>query len=232
MVPHADLGALPFAALHDGECSLAQRLELAFAPSAHVALRGLRLPPAPSAGRWLLGESSRLPHAAGEARMVASLFPLADTFVGRDATLGAVARARGRRRRHSPRVPCAVPLGQSHVLGASSADGALTVEATEGLSLKPCTVVLSACETALAEQGTGDEMVGLVRAFLAAGAARVLASLWPVDDEITSQFMSHFHVGLGGGMTPAASLRHAQIELMRQHAHPFHWAAFILYGRW
>ena len=94
-------------------------------------------------------------------------------------------------------------------------DGALTVEATEALSLKACTVVLSACETALAEQGNGDEMVGLVRAFLVAGAARVLASLWPVDDEITSRFMAHFHGALCEGVTPAASLRLAQAEVMR-----------------
>ena len=111
-------------------------------------------------------------------------------------------------------------------------DGALTVEATEALSLKACTVVLSACETALAEQGNGDEMVGLVRAFLVAGAARVLASLWPVDDEITSRFMAHFHGALCEGVTPAASLRLAQAEVMRQHPHPYYWAAFTLHGRW
>jgi len=93
-------------------------------------------------------------------------------------------------------------------------------------------VVLSACETGLAEQGNGDEMVGLVRAFLVAGAARVLASLWPVDDEITSLFMANFHGALCRDLTPAASLRLAQAEVMRQHPHPFYWAAFTLHGRW
>ena len=233
IVPHAQLGALPFAALHDGERALAQRHELAFAPSARVALRGLQRQPVPARQALVLGESTRLPHAADEARIVAGLFPRASTFVGDEATLDALRAHAGDRRCDPPCLPRAVSLGQSDVLGAAS--GA-TVRSpsrrAEALSLKACTVVLSACETALAEHGNGDEMVGLVRAFLVAGAARVLASLWPVDDEITSDFMAHFHGALGRGMTPAASLRIAQAEVMRQHPHPFYWAAFTLHGRW
>jgi CHAT domain-containing protein len=75
-------------------------------------------------------------------------------------------------------------------------------------------------------------MVGLVRAFMVAGAARVVASLWPVDDEITTLFMAHFYRSLSRGTPPAASVRFAQIEVMRLHPHPFHWAAFALHGRW
>ena len=60
-------------------------------------------------------------------------------------------------------------------------DGALTVERAQALALTPAIVVLSACETGLADHGRGDEHVGLVGAFLTAGASRVLASLWPVD---------------------------------------------------
>ena len=232
IVPHAQLGALPFAALHDGERSLAQRYELAFAPSARVALRGLRRQPAPATWALVLGESTRLPHAADEARIVAGLFPQANTFVGNEATLDAL-------RAHAGdadviHLACHAQFRADNPMFSALhlVDGALTVEATEALSLKPCTVVLSACETALAEQGNGDEMVGLVRAFLVAGAARVLASLWPVDDEITSSFMVQFHGALCRGMAPAASLRLAQAEVMRQHPHPFYWAAFTLHGRW
>jgi len=71
-----------------------------------------------------------------------------------------------------------------------------------------------------------------VRAFLIAGAARVLASLWPVDDATTVSFMAHFHRALSRGASPAAALGRAQAEVMREHAHPFYWAAFQLYGRW
>ncbi len=232
IIPHAQLGALPFAALSDGEETLAQRHLLAFAPSARVALRGLRRDPAPARRALVLGESTRLPHAADEARVVAGLFPQAEVFVGEEATLDAL-------RTHAAdadviHLACHAQFRSDNPMFSALhlVDGALTVEATEALSLKACTVVLSACETGLAEQGNGDEMVGLVRAFLVAGAARVLASLWPVDDEITSSFMAHFHGALCRGVAPAAALRFAQAEVMRQHPHPFYWAAFTLHGRW
>jgi len=232
IVPHAQLGALPFAALHDGARSLAQRHELAFAPSARVALRGLRRQTVPARQALVLGESTRLPHAAAEARTVAGLFPRANAFVGDEATLDALRAYAGDA--DVIHLACHAQFRSDNPMFSALhlVDGALTVEATEALSLKPCTVVLSACETALAEQGNGDEMVGLVRAFLVAGAARVLASLWPVDDEITSRFMAHFHGALCEGMTPAAALHLAQAEVMCQHPHPFYWAAFTLYGRW
>jgi CHAT domain-containing protein len=67
---------------------------------------------------------------------------------------------------------------------------------------------------------------------MVAGAARVVASLWPVDDAITMQFMAVFYRSLVGGNTPSAALRTAQLDVMRSHPHPFHWAAFTLYGGW
>ena len=111
-------------------------------------------------------------------------------------------------------------------------DGALTVDRAESLALRPGIVVLSACETALADSGGADEMVGLVRAFLVAGAARVLASHWPVDDQVTSQFMSAFYEGVVRGEGTATSLQQAQAQLMSEHSHPYFWSAFSLYGGW
>ena len=232
IIPHAQLGALPFAALHDGERSLAQRHELVLAPSARVALRGLRRVPASAIRALVLGESTRLPHAANEARKVAALYAQADLFVADQATLGKL-------RTHAAaadviHLACHAQFRSDNPMFSALhlVDGALTVEATEALLLKPCTVVLSACETALAEQGDGNEMVGLVRAFLLAGAARVLAALWPVDDEITARFMAHFHGALCRDIAPGAALRLAQAHIERTHPHPFYWAAFTLHGRW
>ncbi|MEO8133161.1 MAG: CHAT domain-containing protein [Betaproteobacteria bacterium] len=232
IVPHAQLGAVPFAALDDGERTLAQRYELAFAPSARVALRGLRRESVPARCALCLGESTRLPHAAAEARLVAGLFPQATVFVGEAATLAAL-------RAHAAAADvihfaCHAQFRSDNPMFSALhlADGALTVEAIERMSLAPCTVVLSACETGLADHGKGDEMVGLVRAFLVAGAARVLGSLWPVDDEITSRFMALFHGALCRGIGPAESLRLAQAELIRHHPHPYYWGAFTLNGRW
>ncbi|OYU79221.1 MAG: hypothetical protein CFE45_28815, partial [Burkholderiales bacterium PBB5] len=74
VVPAEGLAGLPFAALHDGLCYLAQRHQLAEAPSAQVALRGLQRAPVPARCLLALGESSRLAHAGDEAQAVAALF--------------------------------------------------------------------------------------------------------------------------------------------------------------
>jgi CHAT domain-containing protein len=112
------------------------------------------------------------------------------------------------------------------------ADGPFTVQDAETLRLPQGVVVLSACETGVSEYSRGDEMIGLVRAFLVAGAARVVASLWPVDDAVTQEFMAAFYPALRAGNSPAVALRAAQMAVMETHPHPFHWAAFTLYGGW
>jgi CHAT domain-containing protein len=111
-------------------------------------------------------------------------------------------------------------------------DGTLTVERAEELRLRRGIVVLSGCETGLAQEAIGDELVGLVRAFLIAGAARVVASLWPVDDAVTAQMMAAFYGALRAGAAPAAALRTAQRHVKASHPHPFYWAPFTLYGGW
>ncbi len=230
VVPHGALGALPFAALHDGQCALGQRCELALVPSARLALRGLQRPPSSPRRALALGESSRLPHAAQEARFVAGLFADGRAFIGEHATLQSLdAHASQADVIH---LACHAQFRSDNPMFSALHlhDGALTVERVQALALTPAIVVLSACETGLADHGRGDEHVGLVGAFLTAGASRVLASLWPVDDQITATFMQHFYGALTQGRSPAAALRSAQNELMQLHPHPFFWAAFTLHG--
>jgi len=236
IVPHAQMAGLPFAALGDvaspGSRCLGEQFQLALAPSASAALRGLLRPPVAARVALALGESSRLPHTAPEAQRVASLFEQGRACVGPDATLAElqahVATAdvihlacHAQFRSDNPR------FSALHL-----ADAALTVELTEALPLRAGTVVLSACETALAENSAGDEMVGLVRAFLVAGAARVVASQWPVDDAVTLGFMAHFYRGLAAGQGAAAALQAAQAATRSVHPHPCFWAAFTLFGGW
>jgi tetratricopeptide (TPR) repeat protein len=232
VVPHGALAALPFAALPEAGRPLGQSVELALAPSASAALRGLQRRPVPARRVLALGESTRLPHAGREATAVAALFEQGLAFVGERATLAALREhaaaadvlhlaCHAQFRADNPR------FSALHLV-----DGLLTVDAAETLGLQACTVVLGACETGLAEVAVGDESVGLVRAFLVAGAARVLASLWPVEDEITAGFMARFHAALVGGDNPAAALRLAQAQTMSEHPHPYFWAAFTLHGGW
>ena len=232
VVPHGSLGSLPFAALLGAQGTSPSEIELAVVPSARVALHGLRCQPHAARTALVFGESSRLQHAAAEAKFVAGMFPRARTLIDSEATLGNL-------RTLAPHADvihfaCHAQFRADNPMFSALHlhDGALTVQAAESLGLAHSTVVLSACETALADHGTGDEMVGLVRAFLVAGAARVVASLWPVDDQITSQFMACLYAALARDLPAAAALREAQVAIRRDHPHPYYWAAFTLFGGW
>ncbi|MEG3917858.1 CHAT domain-containing protein [Microcoleus sp. T3_A4] len=103
------------------------------------------------------------------------------------------------------------------------------------LKLAADLVVLSACQTGLGQNIQGEGMVGLTRGFMYAGAKRVVVSLWNVDDEGTANLMSSFYQGmLQKGLTPAAALRAAQLEMLKQEEwrSPYYWAAFTLQGEW
>ncbi|MEG4584099.1 CHAT domain-containing protein [Microcoleus sp. MOSTC5] len=103
------------------------------------------------------------------------------------------------------------------------------------LKLAADLVVLSACQTGLGQNIQGEGMVGLTRGFMYAGTQRVVVSLWSVDDEGTATLMSSFYQGmLQRGLTPAAALRAAQLEMLKQEEwrSPYYWAAFTLQGEW
>ncbi|HJT54935.1 MAG TPA: CHAT domain-containing protein, partial [Ktedonobacteraceae bacterium] len=115
------------------------------------------------------------------------------------------------------------------------ADGKLNAIDAFGLNLCGCELVtLSGCETGLALSGGGDEQVGLGRAFLAAGAASLVMSLWPVEDTATNELMQLFYARLLQGDTKVQALRNAQCSLLQgprpARSHPYFWAAFRLVG--
>ncbi|MDH3254636.1 MAG: CHAT domain-containing protein [Acidobacteriota bacterium] len=114
-------------------------------------------------------------------------------------------------------------------------NGFLRLHDIYNLELPVELVVLSACNSALGKEIRGEGIVGLVRGFMYAGARRVVASLWKVDDEATSELMGEFYRHmLSDGRSPAAALRLTQIEMWRhkQWSPPFYWAAFTLQGEW
>jgi CHAT domain-containing protein len=103
------------------------------------------------------------------------------------------------------------------------------------LRLPADVVVLSACQTGLGKEIKGEGLVGLTRGFMYAGAQRVVASLWQVDDLATAELMKRFYRGmLKDGMRPAAALRAAQLDLAKEKrwSSPYFWAAFLLQGEW
>ena len=118
-------------------------------------------------------------------------------------------------------------------------DGFLRAYDIYNLSLSADLVVLSACQTGLGKEYKGEGLVGLTRGFMYAGAARVVVSLWNVNDRATSELMAKFYQKMlpknGEAVErPAAALRSAQIEMWKQKqwAAPYYWAAFVLQGEW
>jgi CHAT domain-containing protein len=124
--------------------------------------------------------------------------------------------------------------GESHLVMASEGAEAdrLDVREISGLRLRNALAVLSACETAVGEVTPGAALITLAGAFSQAGARSIVASLWPVADGPTRDFMVAFHRALLKGGR-AEALHTAQGTLIRgpKTAHPFYWAAFILLGR-
>ena len=114
----------------------------------------------------------------------------------------------------------------------ASEDGFLHLFEVYELGLDADLVVLSACETTLGRRVRGEGVFALSRGFLAAGARRVVASLWSVDDEATAELMRAFFAELGRGTAPSAALTAAKRSLRNdaRFADPFYWAPFALSG--
>jgi CHAT domain-containing protein/Flp pilus assembly protein TadD len=114
-------------------------------------------------------------------------------------------------------------------------DGFLRLNDIFNLNLPADLVVLSACQSGLGKEIKGEGLVGLTRGFMYAGAPRVVVSLWSVNDQATAELMKRFYLRmLKNGQRPAAALRAAQIEMLKepQWRAPYFWAAFVLQGEW
>jgi CHAT domain-containing protein len=121
--------------------------------------------------------------------------------------------------------------------GKKKEDGYLQAYEIVRSPLKARLVVLSACETAKGPLGRGEGLVGLVSAFLQAGARSVLATQWSID-ESTAELMDSFYKAMSGGKDVAGALRQAKLDTLKKRlkfsgtevslAHPFFWAPFVL----
>jgi CHAT domain-containing protein/tetratricopeptide (TPR) repeat protein len=115
-------------------------------------------------------------------------------------------------------------------------DGFLGLNEVFNLKIDADLVVLSSCQSALGKDIRGEGVMGLSRAFMYAGAPRVVATAWKVDDAATAALMKRFYQAMLGPerMTPAAALRAAQLDVMKQPRWraPYYWAPFVLQGDW
>lgn len=111
-------------------------------------------------------------------------------------------------------------------------DGYLRLHDIYNLNLPADLIVLSACQTGVGKEIKGEGLIALTRGFMYAGAERVVASLWKVDDTATAELMGQFYKQMFvSGQRPAAALRAAQITLAKKRS-PADWAGFVLQGEW
>ncbi|MGH3086093.1 MAG: CHAT domain-containing protein [Rubrobacteraceae bacterium] len=232
VVPHGPLHQAPFHALFDGERYLIERFEVSYAPSARVYDLCRERSSRELDSVLAMGVADDLiPAAIQEAHTVARCFPEADVLVDELATVNALeSKASGCGALH---LACHGMFRADNPMFSSLKlhDGWLKAADVLGLDLAGTTVALSACETGRGQVVGGDEVLGLTRAFLGAGAATLLVSLWLVRDETTAGMMASWYEKLRGGEKPAAALRAAQLEVKERHPHPYYWAPFVLVGK-
>ena len=95
------------------------------------------------------------------------------------------------------------------------------------MNVKARLVILSACETDRGQVTGGDEIAGLTRTFLQAGAENVVSSLWKVSDESTALLMESLHAHLRARESTPVALRHAELQVRRKFPQPYFWAGFV-----
>jgi CHAT domain-containing protein len=117
-----------------------------------------------------------------------------------------------------------------------SQEGFLSTADVFNLSWNTDLVVLSGCRTGLGKEIRGEGIAGLTQAFMYAGAPRVVASLWNVNDAATAALMKKFYQETLGPkhLAPGAALRAAQLSLQKtkRWSAPYYWAGFVMQGEW
>ena len=232
VVPHGFLHYVPFHALSDGRGHLIDRYSVSYAPSAGVFYLCATKETEWEEKSLVLGVADeRAPRIVEEARAVAETLPNATLLLGADASEealrlhGATSRivhiaTHGLFRRDNPMFS-AIQLGSSR----------LSLFDLYNLRLGAELVVLSGCGTGLNAVLGADELVGLTRGLLYAGAQSVVVSLWDVNDASTAAFMRRFYRRLAGGERRAEALQHTMRELRESHPNPYYWAPFVLVGK-
>jgi CHAT domain-containing protein/tetratricopeptide (TPR) repeat protein len=232
IVPHGILHYLPFHALKDGDSSLIDRFSISYAPSAGIFALCHRRKANSSGRSLLLGISDKnAPWIRQEIGMVARAVPEPDVYMGPDATTE-VLRTRGRSSRMIHIATHGIFRRDNPMFSSVRlADAYLNMYDLEQLELPVELFTLSGCGTGLSVVAAGDELLGLMRGLLFAGAESLLLTLWDVHDRTTAEFMSAFYSGLEENRDKASALRAAMLKIKSNHPHPYYWAPFVAVGK-
>ncbi len=239
VILHGLLHGIPIHALHDGSNYVLDNYETVYAASAstwylsrtqHDKNTGLIKDSATSGTLLMAIPSKGIERVSGEVDGLAKSLEKPIVFHGEEATIQAF-------RENAPRCKTihiathAVFREDSPLFSALKfSDGWLLARDLYDIKLNCDLATLSACRTGSTFVAPGDEIYGLARGFLFAGVRSLAVSLWPADDEATSELMPLFYEGINQGKSHARALRDAQKTMRLKYPHPYHWAPFIIIG--
>jgi CHAT domain-containing protein len=243
IVAHGPLHYVPFQAVYNGESHLLERHEISYLPNGSLLRYLDHNGRAASGGPWAFGHShnGQLPYARQEAHAVAAVLN-GQVAVDDDVSLAHLRAAAGNCRILHLATHAMFHANNPLFSGLTLAGGEwLTTLDVFNLRLSASLVTLSACDTGQHIVGGGDELLGLMRAFLYAGAASLVLTQWAVEDQSTLRLMRSFYTELAAGQSKAAALRAAQLAFLhakgpedevraKAYTHPYFWAPFFLVG--
>jgi len=231
VVPHESLHGVPFHALFDGHNYLIDSFTVSCAPSAGIYVQCRRKTANQTGPALLLGTTSeQAPCIAQELAAIAEIIPEAKRIVDPETSEKAL-------REHGPgsrmlHIASHGSFRQDRPMfsGIWLGNTFLTLYDLYTLNLPVDHITLSGCSTGLNAIASGDEVFGLMRGLLFAGARRLLLTLWDVNDRSTAEFMKLFYSCLQKSGQAAVALQTAMQELRKKYPHPYYWAPFMLVG--
>jgi CHAT domain-containing protein len=231
IVPHGPLHYIPFHALYDGTRYLVDRFTISYAPSASVLRYCIDRETVTNATPLIVGvPDENAPLIEYEVQSLRKLLSDCRTLSGKRAT---------RRVFQREAVEADFIHVATHAVFRSDnpmfssfkmADGWITALDLYSMKCNANLIVLSGCKSGMNQLMGADELLGLTRGFLYAGARSLLLSLWDVNDKSTSRFMAEFYQSWLGGQTKSVALRLAIQKVRAEEPHPYFWAPFLLVG--
>jgi CHAT domain-containing protein len=231
IVPHGGLHVLPFHAFYDGCQYLIDRFEISYAPSASVLKFCLEKDNVPDTSPLLVGVTDEnAPMVAEEIARLRRMFPDASVLLDKAATRAAFEEKAGTSRFLHIATHAIFREDNPMFSSFKLADGWCTAFDLFSISCQTNLVTLSGCQSGITKISGADDLLGLMRGFLYAGARSLLLTLWNVNDESAAALMECFYREWQQGATKGMALRRAMLNIRDRHPSPYYWAPFVLVG--
>jgi CHAT domain-containing protein len=223
---------LPFQALHDGEQYLIDEFTITFAPSASIYALCQARSSIERSNSLILGiPDEAVPFVREEVQAVAACLPQPELFLGESAK-AEILRQKGQTSRFI-HIATHGYFRQDNAMfsGIRMGDSYLSLYDLYQLKLPAELVTLSGCSTGLNVVAAGDELLGLARGLIHAGAETSLLTLWDVQDHSSAKLMKCFYSYLASGKNKSQALQEAMKQVKAEYPHPYYWAPFVLVGK-